>query len=611
MPAVQHYRKRYCRRVVGDLPDDLQPEDMDVLGVLKSRVARAVATQSSAAEGTPTYRLTPRWNGPGSPPSSRLQSVKRERSFHLGINKVVERAARSFDRYASCKAAMASAIRTEQPALAQEQRSPATYDAYAVGHGGGVAAVPDHHTNLSVDPDRRALQWDAVEEHERSLRPNCAPGPPRIAIHYQRAPELFDAAAVHEGCPSGLRDLIRKEQQRVASGRLLSTRDAKLGVAWIDETAPAAQAWLERQPGWDADGHKDRRLSRLSAGRGVLTHVSGEIEYPAILASKPEARQNIRTGLAAWLESERNARDKQDDGRILPMAIFDHLPDRLNDSLRLFLPESWTSDPERMAKAKVPADRQVALTKPEIAIEEIDRIRAAGVRFACVLADAGYGMSAPFRQALSARSLSWTVGIPGRQKVYPADVAMIFPVAGHGRPRQHHIPDSKSLAAEKLLAEQAWRSVSWRRGTKGRLSSRFAAIRVRVADGPTQRIRDMGGQHLPGEEVWLVGEHRSTGERKYYLSNLPAGASICEQAHQQLKEELGLDHFEGRSWTGIHRHALMTMIAYAFLQSRRLTAAGRKKKSLRTSPAAHDASRPTGDPQHLRQATTDALPPLP
>lgn len=94
----------------------------------------------------------------------------------------------------------------------------------------------------------------------------------------------------------------------------------------------------------------------------------------------------------------------------------------------------------------------------------------------------------------------------------------------------------------------------------------------------------MGNQHLPGEDVWLVGEHRSTGERKYHLSNLPADTPIrmlagaikarwiCEQAHQQLTEELGLDHFEGRSWTGLHRHALMTMIAYAFLQSRRLTA---------------------------------------
>lgn len=159
--------------------------------------------------------------------------------------------------------------------------------------------------------------------------------------------------------------------------------------------------------------------------------------------------------------------------------------------LRLFLPESWISDPERLAKAKVPADRRVALTKPEIAIEEIDRIRTAGLRFGCVLADAGYGMSAPFRQALSERGLSWAVGIPGRQKVYPADVVMIFPVAGHGRPRQHHIPDSKSLAAEKLLAGQPWRRVSWRRETKGRLTARFAALRVRVADGATQRIRDM------------------------------------------------------------------------------------------------------------------------
>jgi SRSO17 transposase len=99
-------------------------------------------------------------------------------------------------------------------------------------------------------------------------------------------------------------------------------------------------------------------------------------------------------------------------------------------------------------------------------------------------------------------------------------------------------------------------------------------VRVRVADGPTQRIRDMGGQHMPGDEAWLIGERRSSGERKYYLSNRPIDTPIkalastikarwiCEQAHQQLKEELGLDHFEGRSWHGLHRHALMAMIAY-------------------------------------------------
>jgi len=241
--------------------------------------------------------------------------------------------------------------------------------------------------------------------------------------------------------------------------------------------------------------------------------------------------------------------------------------------LRLFLPESWTSDAARLRQARVPAERQAFRTKPEIAIEEVDRIRGAGVQFGCVLADAGYGLSAPFRQALSARGLRWAVGIPFKQKVYPADVALVFPVAGRGRPRKRHIPNSKSVAAETMLADAPWRLLTWRRGTKGRLAARFAAIRVRVADGPPQRIRDMGAQHMPGEEVWLIGEHRSNGERKYYLSNLPsdtplkvlAGTTkarwVCEQAHQQLKEELGLDHFEGRSWTGLHRHALMTMIA--------------------------------------------------
>jgi SRSO17 transposase len=130
------------------------------------------------------------------------------------------------------------------------------------------------------------------------------------------------------------------------------------------------------------------------------------------------------------------------------------------------------------------------------------------------------------------------------------------------------------------------------------LAASFAAVRVRIADGPPQRIHDKGMQHMPGEEAWLVGERRASGERKYYLSNLPAVVSlktlaaaikarwVCEQAHQQLKEELGLDHFEGRSWHGLHRHALMTMIAYAYLQSRRLAeASGGKKNPPRAAQA--------------------------
>src|SRR5215470_9786089 len=166
----------------------------------------------------------------------------------------------------------------------------------------------------------------------------------------------------------------------------------------------------------------------------------------------------------------------------------DELPVML--TLRLFLPESWTSNRARLKRAGVPAEYRTARTKPEIALAEIDRAIAAGVRFGCVVADAGYGLSAPFRQGLTARKLAWAVGIPRHLKVYPADVRMIWPVAKRGRPRQRHVPDILSIPAEDMLANAKWRTISWRTGTKGKLKARFAAVRVRVADGPPQRIRD-------------------------------------------------------------------------------------------------------------------------
>ena len=276
-------------------------------------------------------------------------------------------------------------------------------------------------------------------------------------------------------------------------------------------------------------------------------------------------------------------------------------------ALRLFLPENWTNDRRWLERAGVPVKYRTARTKPEIALAEIDRIIAAGVRFGCVLADAGYGLSAPFRQGLTARKLAWAVGIPRHLKVYPAGVQLIWPIAARGRPRKRHIPDILSIAAEDMLANAKWQNVSWRTGTKGKLKARFAAVRVRIADGPPQRIRDKGQQHLPGDEAWLIGEYRMSGEKKYYLANLPAGTDlrtlaatikarwVCEQAHQQLKEELGLDHFEGRSWQGLHRHALMTMIAYAFLQNRRLAKASRGKKHRRAPASTKSAS---GAPRH-------------
>src|SRR5215208_4051827 len=148
--------------------------------------------------------------------------------------------------------------------------------------------------------------------------------------------------------------------------------------------------------------------------------------------------------------------------------------------LRLFLPQEWTSDPARCAAAGVPEEAVIARGKGAIALAEVDRLRAAGVRFGTVLADAGYGTSAAFRHGLDARGLTWAVGIARNQKVYGVDVQLVPPA---GRARKP-VPDQEPCPAEDVLAALSWRRVTWRQGTKGALTARFAALRVRVGDGP-------------------------------------------------------------------------------------------------------------------------------
>jgi SRSO17 transposase len=282
-------------------------------------------------------------------------------------------------------------------------------------------------------------------------------------------------------------------------------------------------------------------------------------------------------------------------------------------TLRLFLPEPWSGDPERCRRAGVPETRMTARTKPEMALEELDRVRALGVRFGEVVADAGYGPSAAFRRGLSERGLSWAVGIACTQTVYTTTVEVTWPRARTGRPRKRGVASEAPVAAEEMLKTATWQRVTWRTGTKGALSAEFAARRVRVADGPPQR----DGTPVPGDELWLVGERRSGGEHKYYLSNKPADAALsvlvrqikarCEQGHQQMKEELGLDHFEGRSWHGLHHHAVLVMIAFAFLQHLRLSSLSERGKNDRHRPAAHTARHPARHPRPDRIQHTSPM----
>jgi SRSO17 transposase len=244
---------------------------------------------------------------------------------------------------------------------------------------------------------------------------------------------------------------------------------------------------------------------------------------------------------------------------------------------------------------------------------------ASGVRFGCVLADAEYGKAAEFRAGLSERNLAFAVGVLPTQKVYPADVVLSHPPRrATGRPRKHPVPSAASVGAAELIEARpgSFRPISWRTGTKGPLKAEFTTLRVRVADGQVAAR----AQHLPGEEAWLVGERRANGERKYYLANHPADAPletlaalikarwICEQMHQQMKDELGLDHFEGRSWRGLHHHALLCQLAFAFLQHLRL---GGKKRSHPARARTATKPEPAGDPAADRGGAHPRAPALP
>jgi SRSO17 transposase len=264
-------------------------------------------------------------------------------------------------------------------------------------------------------------------------------------------------------------------------------------------------------------------------------------------------------------------------------------------ALRLYLPESWAHDPARRDEVGVPEAVQFE-PKWRIALMEIRRAKAAGARFGDVLGDAEYGKVAEFRLGLEDMGLRYALGIGPDQRVYPARVRL-----GRRRPNPHGgarpvhpQPSAAALSAQAMIASlgrKAWHRLCWRMGTKGKLACRWAAVRVRVADGDWLS----GGQRLPGELVWLVCEWRDSGEKKYYLSNLPRRASkkrlagtikgrwACEQGHQQMKEELGLDHYEGRSWQGLHHHLFLTMVALAFLQHLRLK--GQKKGPWRAAAA--------------------------
>jgi SRSO17 transposase len=252
-------------------------------------------------------------------------------------------------------------------------------------------------------------------------------------------------------------------------------------------------------------------------------------------------------------------------------------------SWQLYLPKDWAEDPVRCQKAGVPEEIRFA-TKTQIAVQHLQRMLAEGLPRFCVLADAGYGVDTLFRQSLSDLGLIYMVGITSAVSVWPPEVEPLPPKPwrGNGRPpvqprrtAQRQPETVKQLALE--LAPQAFQTVCWRQGTNQVLESRFAAVRVRHAGGNIGRSRLWPRQWLLIE--WPV--HLPEPE-KYYLSTLPETCTLVElvqtahqrwhieRDYQELKQEFGLAHYEGRGWWGFHHHASLSIAAYGFLLAERL-----------------------------------------
>ena len=280
---------------------------------------------------------------------------------------------------------------------------------------------------------------------------------------------------------------------------------------------------------------------------------------------------------------------------------------------QLYLPHIWAEDKTRRLKAGIPADIAFA-TKPQIALQQIRHLLAQGAPRHCVLADAGYGIDYAFRQSLSDLGLHYVVGITSVVVVWPPGLEPLppKPYSGMGRPpvmprrtAKRQPVNVKTLA--QSLPDGAFHNISWREGTNERLTGRFAALRVRCAGGNVGKAR-----LLP--EQWLLIEWPAdqAEPEKYYLSTLPETTALNDLVHaahmrwrierdyQDLKQDLGLGHYEGRGWRGFHHHATLSIAAYGFLMAQRLKAgsdaSGKKNFAQRQVPAVPYDYIPRGSP---------------
>ena len=245
---------------------------------------------------------------------------------------------------------------------------------------------------------------------------------------------------------------------------------------------------------------------------------------------------------------------------------------------RLYLPESWASDGGRREATGIPEEITFQ-TKPAMALAQIGQAVEQGVPLAPVLADSAYGNETRFRERITELGLRYAVGIHENLTVWrPDETPRPKPRGqGRGRPptRLHRDAQHQPVAVKDLalaLPAQAWKTVTWREGTRKKLQSRFTSVRIRPAHRDEKRSQPYAEEWLLME--WPAGEPQPT---KYWLSTLPANTPLTalarlakhrwmiERDYEELKQELGLGHYEGRGWRGFHHHATLCIAAYGFL----------------------------------------------
>lgn len=315
---------------------------------------------------------------------------------------------------------------------------------------------------------------------------------------------------------------------------------------------------------------------------------------------------------------------KQDNCQVAVTISLVNATMSVPSAYRLYLPEVWAGDRKRRKAAGI-APKVRFRTKWEIALEQIDALLEEELPRAPVVADAGYGVVTEFREAIQARRLSYAMGISSGITVWPPGIEPLAAKRWHGTGRpptrlrrsRDHRPLAVKLLARKL-APSAWQTVGWREGTRGMMKSRFALLRVRPAHRDERRSVPRDTEWLLIE--WPVGEAEPT---KYWLSTVPHTVTLeelvrlvkirwrIERDFEELKDELGLDHYEGRSWKGFHHHGALSIAAYCFLAAERARLSppeplaflrpARLPKGFRPRGAAH-ASRATQSGFHHHHA---------